>query len=329
MDVPAAPGDEVRTFVVDGARFSCRILWNDENPQTVPVLYIHDVFARTYSRGLGGSIGDAATVVLLSLPGSGDADEVPPDAAPDFFLRALLEVVNEVPLPRVNLVGGSATGPLAYQFARRHPQRVRRLVLVAAVASARDLHRLHQGSVPEAWSTGGEDDLTQDDVSAILRLMVDSTPGSPVIGRDAVRDRLTAMFGSMTRAETTRLIRRWRALEALPTDPDGRYDGPVLVFTGEHDVLTPPAACREFAATFDQATFATIQRADHMAHLERVDEVADLILHFVTDQPLDDRPYLTSLERFSRSRAACAPSTRGLPRTTTQPLTTTAVKDPS
>ncbi|MBV8992939.1 MAG: alpha/beta fold hydrolase, partial [Pseudonocardiales bacterium] len=151
MDVPSAPDDEVRAFVVNGVRFTCRILWNDDHPQTVPVLYTHDVFARMHSRGFSIPISDVATHVQVSLPGAGDADDVPSDPPPDFFLRALLQVMDEVPLPRVNLVGGSATGPLSYQFARQYPQRVRRLVLVGTVASAPELRRLHAGTtVPAA-----------------------------------------------------------------------------------------------------------------------------------------------------------------------------------
>lgn len=309
MSVPSAPDDEVRAFVVNGVRFTCRILWNDDHPQTVPVLYTHDVFARMHSRGLSIPMSDVATHVQVSLPGAGDADDIPSDPPPDFFLRALLQVMDEVPLPRVNLVGGSATGPLAYQFARQYPQRVRRLVLVATVASAPELRRLHAGTVPAAWLEGGADALTQVDIDAVLRLMVDPTPGSPVVGRDAVRDRLTAMFSQMTRAELARLTRRWRALAALPADPGGTYDGPALVCTGEFDALTPPEACREFAASLTQSTFATIRQADHMAHLERIDECADLVRRFITDQPLDGLPYLASLERFPEPRPAGVSST--------------------
>src|SRR5690348_250020 len=97
MDAFAAPDDEIRTFVVDGFRFTCRILWNDDDPKTVPVLYTHDVFARMHSRGLSLSMSDVATLVQVSLPGSGDADDVPSDAPPDFFLRALSRVMDEVP----------------------------------------------------------------------------------------------------------------------------------------------------------------------------------------------------------------------------------------
>lgn len=303
MDVFAVPDDEVRTFVVDGLQFSCRILWNDDAPKTAPVVYTHDVFARMHDRGLSISMKDVATLVQVSLPGSGDADDVPSDAPPDFFLRALLKVMDEVPLSRVNLVGGSATGPLAYQFAQRYPERVRRLVLVGAVASAAELRRLHADTAP-AWLEKETADIGQAEVDAVLRLLVDPTPGSPVAGRDVVRDRLTAMFGRMTRDELTRLARRWRALAALPDTPGGAYEGPVLLFTGEFDVLTPPRACREFAATFSDAAFATIRQADHMAHLERIDEVADLVCRFITDQALEDLPYLASFERFRESRAA-------------------------
>ncbi|GAA2637407.1 alpha/beta fold hydrolase [Actinomadura fulvescens] len=302
MDIPSPPRDELLTLSVDGLRYTCRILWNDDDPQTVPVLYTHDAFARMHSRGLSIPLSDVATQVQVNLPGSGHSDDLPSDVTSDLFLRALLQVMDEVPLPRVNLVGGSATGPLAYEFARRYPERVRRLVLVATVASASDMLRLNPG--PAAALKREDHELTQDEANAILRLLVDQAPDSAVIGRDVVRDRLTEMFGQMTRAELTRLTGRWRALAALSSDPDGRYDGPALVFTGELDAMTHPQACREFAATLTQSVFATIRQADHMAHLERIDEVADLVRRFITDQPLEGLPYLASLECFPEHRPA-------------------------
>ncbi|MBT2210825.1 MULTISPECIES: alpha/beta fold hydrolase [Actinomadura] len=314
MDVSSAPGDDVRVLSVDGVRFNCRILWNDDHPQTVPVVYTHDAFARMHFCGLSGPISDVATLVQVNLPGSGDADDVPVDQSPDFLIRVLLEVMDEVPLPRVNLVGGSATGPLAYQFARRYPERVRRLVLIAAVASASEMRSLHADK-SVSWDEGVTETLTQSDIDTVLRLLVDHSSGNPVIGRDAVRDRLRAMFGHMMPEEIARLAHQWQALAALSTDSGGgAYDGPALVCTGEFDALTPPEACREFAATLAPSTFATIGRADHMAHLERIHEVADLVRRFVTDQPLDGLPYLASIEYFLGPRGAETPATPQAPR---------------
>jgi pimeloyl-ACP methyl ester carboxylesterase len=54
-----------------------------------------------------------------------------------------------------------------------------------------------------------------------------------------------------------------------------------LVFTGEHDSFTPPAACREIAEAFERGWFTTIRRADHLFHLERFDVVVKLLSRFM------------------------------------------------
>jgi pimeloyl-ACP methyl ester carboxylesterase len=71
---------------------------------------------------------------------------------------------------------------------------------------------------------------------------------------------------------------------------------PTLVFTGEHDTLTPPRLGRGVAASLPGSVFTTVRDADHLVHMECIDEFTDLLSRFLTDQPLHALPYTTGLE---------------------------------
>ena len=104
-----------------------------EAGQGPPVLAVH---------GLGGTKGSflptlAALagryrVIAMDLPGFGDSDK-PIGAAydPRFFARAVVDLLDALELERVDLVGNSLGGRIALELGLRHPERVRRLVLLA------------------------------------------------------------------------------------------------------------------------------------------------------------------------------------------------------
>jgi pimeloyl-ACP methyl ester carboxylesterase len=98
-----------------------------------PVLAVH---------GLGGTkgsflptlaaLGGRFRVIAMDLPGFGDSDK-PVGAAydPRFFARAIVDLLDALGLQRVDVVGNSLGGRVALELGLLHPERVRRLVLLA------------------------------------------------------------------------------------------------------------------------------------------------------------------------------------------------------
>ena len=72
-------------------------------------------------------------VIAFDLPGSGDSDK-PLGAAYDapYFARAVVALLDALELERVHLVGNSMGGRVALEVGLRHPERVRRLVLLSS-----------------------------------------------------------------------------------------------------------------------------------------------------------------------------------------------------
>jgi len=98
-----------------------------------PVLLIH---------GLGATKGSFLTsvamlapsfrTIALDLPGFGDS--VKPVGAPyhpPFFAAAVIDLMNALELPRAHMIGNSMGGRVALELGLRHPERVRRLALLA------------------------------------------------------------------------------------------------------------------------------------------------------------------------------------------------------
>lgn len=70
-------------------------------------------------------------VIVPDLPGYGASDKPLSDYTLDFFVDALLGLLDALDLQRCTLVGNSLGGAIAIAIALRHPERVTRLVLMA------------------------------------------------------------------------------------------------------------------------------------------------------------------------------------------------------
>ncbi|WP_377639244.1 alpha/beta fold hydrolase [Oryzobacter terrae] len=77
------------------------------------------------------------TLIRYDERGCGLSDHDPYDVSLESFVRDLEAVVDDLGLERFPLMGLSQGGPVAIEYARRHPERVSRLVLVGAFVKGR------------------------------------------------------------------------------------------------------------------------------------------------------------------------------------------------
>ncbi len=77
------------------------------------------------------------TLVRYDERGCGLSDHDPYDVSLESFVQDLETVVDDLGLERFPLMGVSQGGPVAIEYAHRHPERVSRLVLVGAFAKGR------------------------------------------------------------------------------------------------------------------------------------------------------------------------------------------------
>jgi pimeloyl-ACP methyl ester carboxylesterase len=173
------------------------------------------------------------------------------------------------------VVGGcSMGGYAAFAFARRHPTRLRGLVLQDTRATA---------DTPEARKTRGElaDEVLKQGASAaaeafLPRLVGETTkkenPGlvqrlEDVILKTSPRGIADALAGLAARADSTTLLRELRV--------------PTLVVCGEEDVITPVADSEAIQRGIADAKLKVIPKAGHLSNMENSTAFNEALLGFL------------------------------------------------
>ncbi len=247
-------------------------------------------------------IAPCTPVILVDLPGTGSADELPAEEGFDALAAAALHLLDALDLPRVNVLGASYGAPIAYRLAQTSPQRVSRLLLAGATRRVPCEMRtfLRDAAVRiEASAPGPGQSLdsvcTTDGTYAdhLVRCLVNTSEHHRVQESAAVQ----RLLRRQALRSTWRQVKRHAACHRRLLDPglipEGGISGvPALVFTGEYDITTSPRRNQEVARTIAGSTFALIREADHMAHLERDAEYADLVLAFLHDRRVDDLDFV-------------------------------------
>lgn len=336
----AAPGgaDEYAAEYVDeyvelrrhGLRYACRVVGGTvaggdgptaDTATTEPLLLLGGALQDMYSwPRLERRIASRTRLVLIDLPGSGTADDLPAEQGFDVLAQAAVHALDHLGLRRVNLLGASYGAPIAYRIAQRHPERVARLLLAGAAHRVNDpmaalmrdtVQHLESASAHPGDSPAGPGDSSAgpgdspadlwpgpgDYADRLADCLVNRDEQHRVRQSAAVRRLLTRQCLRITRREALRNAACHRRLldgELLP--PGGIRGVTTLVFTGEHDHTTTARQNRDVAATIADSTLLFLREADHMAHLERDTEYAELVLRFLHDLPLDGLPYCTPPE---------------------------------
>lgn len=192
-------------------------------------------------------------------------------------LAALLDALG---IQRAVIAGLSMGGYIAFEFVRRHRERLRGLVLLDTsprpddeamrVARTATIERAErEGVAPIAEALGAK--LFADDVAPSLRERViaqmAATPRAGVIAAvTAMRDRADSR-------------------DLLPT----LADTPTLVIVGSEDRLTPPELARAMADAIPGATLVEVAGAGHLPTLERPAETTAAIQAFLARLPAEMR----------------------------------------
>ncbi|MFD7711349.1 alpha/beta fold hydrolase [Streptomyces sp. NPDC059786] len=301
---PESTREEVVRLNWRGLRYTCRVVTSEQAPATEPLLLLGGALQDMYAwPRLERRLSGHTTLILTDLPGTGTADDLPAEQGFDVLADAALHIAERLGHDRVNLLGASYGAAIAYRAALHRPDRVARLVLVGAThgmnprvrSICEDIRGL--GAACDHADSPGRD-LAADRAVAAL---VNHARQDLVTQSGAVARLLRRQFVRITPYEARRNAVCYDRLLGMAPIPRAVIDSvPALVFTGEHDHASTPAENRAVAATIRDAAFVLVRDADHMVHLEREAEYADLVLRFLTDLPLEELPYCTPPEHPDR-----------------------------
>ncbi|MDP9264704.1 MAG: alpha/beta fold hydrolase, partial [Chloroflexota bacterium] len=192
-------------------------------------------------------------------------------------------LLDELEIRRADVLGHSNGGFIALHLALRHPDRVRRLVLVDTAASGR-FRPVSQRNARER--------ATPAILRALDHLWSDRLADDAAFGR-AWRTVQPLYFHHPTSARLALALRGIRfTLEArrriLPTYRAydlrarlGAIRAPTLVAVGRFDWITPPGFAEELAAGISRARLVVFERSGHLPFIEERDRFAKAVGAFL------------------------------------------------
>ena len=164
-------------------------------------------------------------------------------------------------------------GYVALAFARRHPQRLRALILADTRAEP-DSAEAGRAKTAELAKAGGAAAVFED--AAAKQLSEYTRSHRPEVVAEARR--------IAARQSADGVV---AALAALRDRPDARpglgaIRVPTLVLVGSDDAITPPAAARVLADGIPGATLVSLPTAGHLSNLETPDAFTAAVRTYLT-----------------------------------------------
>lgn len=222
-------------------------------------------------------LGNGRDVLAPDLPGHGASPMVEP-----YAVDAVVDRLAAAAPGRCVLAGWSLGGQLALAWARRHPQQVQRLILIATTPRfVRAADWPHGMSIDVL--TGFAESLARDAAATLQRFLLLETQGDAQAR--AVARRLEAVLASRPLASCAVLEQTLRWLQA--TDLRAMLPAiaqPALVLHGDADRITPPAAGEFLAATLPRGRIRLIAGAAHAPFISAPDAVCRLMADFCDEQ---------------------------------------------
>jgi pimeloyl-ACP methyl ester carboxylesterase len=272
----AAMGIDAREVVVAGRPWG----YLESGPaDAAPVLLLHGFgTSREAMMSLMPWLTPAHRCLAPDLPGFGQhpyhAGSVH-DA--DFYVRQIIAFVDALGLRRFDVIGTSMGGALATHLAVQHPDRVRRLVLLAP-AGVRPpvqnefMQQVERGANPL-------DIASEADFERVLGYVFEVRPPVPwqfrsFMTAEAVR----------RRPETLQIVEAIRPflLDGV-RDELSRVQAPTLVVWGDRDRVTDRSMMPVFTAGIPRATGALIRGAGHVVFGDAPDETRRTVVPFLQE----------------------------------------------
>ncbi|HEX5660070.1 MAG TPA: alpha/beta fold hydrolase [Polyangiales bacterium] len=260
-------------------------IFHEEVGEGAPLVLLHGLTDshRTWRSALPG-LSKNHRVLVPDLPGCGLSSR--PDAS--YTLEWQAEVMaawlDALGLSCVDVVGHSYGGGVAQYMLLLRPQRIRRLVLVAAGGLGREVSlELRLASVPKVVERFGQPVISRVAAHALRAVGGVLTPDGAAWMKQVSAQPGTARAFARTVAD----VIDWRGQRRhfLDRAQDIRTLPPVAIFWGTRDRVIPYAHATKTLSIMQGAKLIAFEDCGHFPHHQRPMEFASAVLEFV------DAPY--------------------------------------
>ncbi|MBT8401686.1 MAG: alpha/beta fold hydrolase, partial [Rhodothermia bacterium] len=192
--------------------------------------------------------------------------------------RDVLEMLDDLDLASVNLLGHSMGGKVAMQLALTEPDRVERLVVVDVAPKAYE--NRHENIIEALKSL---DLAAYDSRSEIDEALKRDIPSLPVRQFLLKNLRYSAEDGYSWLVNLAAIDQSYDEI-AGPVTATGEFSGPTLFVRGGQSDYLLQSDEDDIRRLFPEARFVTVEGAGHWVHAEAPNEFADIVIEFLATQ---------------------------------------------
>ena len=240
----------------------------------LPVVFIHAFpLNRTMWAPQVSALVERCRCIAIDLRGFGETKIQGPWSI-DQYADDVVGVLTHLAIDRAVIVGCSLGGYVAFSVWRRHPGRVRALVLADTkpTADTDEIREKRRSLIATARTQGS---------TAVANLQIASLIGKT--SREKQPDSYDAVHRMIAQASPDGIV---GAIEAMLHRQDSTptlatITVPTLVVVGEEDVPTPVKDARSMSAAIPGSRLEIIASAGHLANLERPAAFNHLLTEFV------------------------------------------------
>ena len=214
------------------------------------------------------ALAEGRRVVALDLPGHGGSSRDVGAGDIDTFTNAVEGFVTAVALGPVHMVGHSMGGAIAASLARRRPDLVASLTLIAPAGLGAEINA--------AFIDGFVAASRRKDAIDVLRLLVHDPA---LVSRSMIEDVLRFKRLDGVAAALGTIAKAWFP-EGRQTFAMGAVPVPILAIWGREDQIVPVAHA---AAAPPGSEIHILEAAGHLPHMEKSADVNRLIRRFIGD----------------------------------------------
>jgi len=216
------------------------------------------------------------SVLVIDLPGIGDAKILDASYGFDFLAECVHAVTDHLRLKKINIFSTSYSSIIAYEFSDRYPSLIDKLIISSSMAFLPEQQR--------KVMLDCIDSLEQKNLSKFYTVFIEGVCNSSkrIPNYDLSRKVIEMLSQKLTEEEIGQFIENTkRVLQyTIPEVKPNKIPLMPLIFTGEHDTFTPPSLCREIGQFYTSSYFGTIDNYDHLFHIGNRQAIVKSILPF-------------------------------------------------
>ena len=267
--------DTSRFVVIDGTL----VHYRDEG-QGFPLVLLHGAFSSLHTfDAWTAALKSNFRIIRYDLPGLGLTG---PHASSDYSMRGHIRLLGKLldmlKIDRCVLGGSSLGGWISWEFALRHPKRIRKLVLLDAAGF------LDEGSIPLAFK--------------MARVPFAERVVRMVVRRNVLEQFIKEVYADMTKV-TPELVDRYYELFSREGNPDAfmqmvnrtpfidntaqlqKIQPPTLIIWGEEDRWIPVENAHRFLNSIPRARLVIYEGVGHLPMEEAPLDTADELRRFI------------------------------------------------